>query len=188
MSPAGRWDVPPHPRQGNKRPDPIYRAVGVALSRWEELEFTLAKLLGVFLGITPLQATRHISYSDAPRFVDRLTVIDNAASAFFRKHCDQSFEGDCGKLNQDSTSAFWRRNDIAHGIVTEIWHRTSPYTTEYCLLPPNHRQSRFESNGSPVYAYNSKIILQFAAGFLDLGNDARRLHSRLASRHGAPLL
>lgn len=105
MSVAERWDVPPHPRQGNKRPDPIYRAVGLALSRWEELEFNLVKLLGVFLGITPLEATRRASYADAPRFVDRLTVIDNAASAFFIKHCDQDFEGDYEKLNRNATFA-----------------------------------------------------------------------------------
>ena len=114
---SSRWNIPPWPKRGTRSADPVYRAVGVALSAWEELELNLPRLLGAFTNTPPFKAVHDPRYAAASKFIDRIAIVEFAAESYFLRHCNQELEARFHDLIKEAALASRRRNDIAHGVV-----------------------------------------------------------------------
>lgn len=182
------WDIrySARLRPGDKTPDAIYLAVGRALTKWEGLE---AAMLGAFVVVTgggdqwhdlPLQQAFGAISSPA----SRADMIIRASKAFFwnmraiegkRIETDiSSYEQELKDVIRAYTGWMARRNDLAHGYVTEsshpdYAHKDQPIVTTYSLCP-SHTNSRKWGliSVEPTYHYIASEIDNIADAFEEL--------------------
>lgn len=184
---SSRWEIPPYPDAGTRTPGPVYRAVGIALSAWEDFELNLPRLLGAFTEVPAIKAIHDPSYTDAPRFVDRINVVEHAAETYFKRHCNQALESEFAHLASEAVLASRRRNDIAHGVVRSTINIKAYRREEYLLAPATYKAARFDEHGFPAFLYSSEIILSFARGFRSMQDPAMTLCVKVVrARAGLP--
>jgi hypothetical protein len=151
------------PTMGDETPDIIYTAVGAALSRWEAAEMKLASLFSVLLGIhSSTPALR--AYGAVTTFQVRQQMVLAAADSFFHDNPDPDLQRrihDLFKKLMNDASA--RRNEIAHGIVTNI--HTSRKLPNYFLVPPYHSTRKRGHDAEPSYLYTASHISTYAMHF-----------------------
>ena len=80
------WDKPEREPRGDLDADTIYRAVGAALSQWEQLESTLSEIFATLVE-SKSQAARR-AYGNIASSVGRIQALDCAAEIFFEAHQD----------------------------------------------------------------------------------------------------
>jgi hypothetical protein len=179
------WDRPvcsgtPN-RQGDSSAEPIYTALGRALSAWE----------GVNAATRSLFQALHSHQPDCDR-MKALDEFDNRTKAHDRAHAlryasdallGRDFGlvgGDAAKLKKRIRSTInrylgWvaRRNELAHGYVTEALspdysQEAQPIVSVYALLPSHARTDRW-FNSEPEWNYLAAEIEEFARqfGYLD---------------------
>src|SRR5262245_42389496 len=109
------WDVRPRQGKGNETPDPIFQAVGAALTVWERLESTLAELFDLLLASENRAAFK---------------VYQSAKSSHARKEMllaalplDRASGAENAELSEfiSTIGEFAAcRNEIAHGQVVNL--------------------------------------------------------------------
>lgn len=139
-------------------------------------------IYAALLGVNSPQAIATPTYSSARIFRDRATVVENAASVFFCKNCDQALKGDFKAYMDEARMLSNRRNDIAHGIVIPFYDMQKPEIESFYLAPAMYRDSRFNPRAAPDYMFTSREINGFASAFLDLKARMAHLTSRLWER------
>lgn len=184
---SSRWNIPPWPERGTRSADPVYRAVGVALSAWEGLELNLPRLLGAFTNTPAFKVIHDPRYAAASKFIDRIAIVKLAVEDYFLRYCNQKLEGRFHELIKEATLASRRRNDIAHGVVKTTMNIKSYRREEFLLMPSTYKAAHFDEYGFPAFLYNSQIILDFAGRFQSLCLPAMELCVALArARAGLP--
>jgi hypothetical protein len=109
------WTLPRAPF-GDEHDDPLYLAVGKALSQWEELETALSGLFAVLVESRSPAATR--AYGIVASAQGRYDLLCNAAEVYFAER-DQAAYAQFREIIKTLRLASPRRNDVAHGVVRE---------------------------------------------------------------------
>lgn len=166
------WREPPPSSRGDRNANDTYAAVGRALSAWEEMELSLARIYAGLIGAPPATAIDRPEYRRASAFAERARVIEQAGASFFAKAPDQDEEGDFGAIMRESRALSGTRNHIAHGVVRPTWgaedlldgHHLSLALdrAEYMLLPATYRSRDFASPGrDPAFRFAAADIDAF---------------------------
>jgi hypothetical protein len=187
------WDRPYSEtisKEGDLSEAVLFTAVGQCLSRWEELEVNIATLFAVVTGSMDQwhygPAIRAFGVvNSAPT---RRDMILQAAEAFFTqlKHEDASklFAEVKGALNY---YVGWsgRRNDVAHGVVTESAFDPGVDTPDdqweecFLLCPSYTTSKKWPIESEPAYNYRASEIEKFGEGFLLLSSRVSALNSEI---------
>lgn len=114
------WDVRSPSHHGDHDPTILHAAVGRALSAWELLELDWARVYSVFIWKHPYEAVHEPQYKNARIFRERMGIIDTAAKTYFMQRPNQESEGEYDRLKDETVHLADRRNDIAHGLVTNV--------------------------------------------------------------------
>jgi hypothetical protein len=173
------WDRP-HPlpeRGGAKSPEPVFQAVGRALSHWELVEQALAQLY-IFL-----TTGRHKDFTDPAIRAFGSIVGVKARIAMVRAASESWFERypDC-PLSENCRLALWkcsewssRRNDVAHGRVS-----SAPYNANSWMLYPGLFTTKYSIKGKPKYVFRVEDMDRYSEGFKSLWEEMNILSSSLA--------
>jgi hypothetical protein len=156
------WDPLPLPRDGDLDDRLTYEWVGRNIDRWEQIEFTLARVHSVFAG-DPDGSAALRAYGVGRTVPERDAIIRAAAEKWFAKNPNQRQEGQFDKFMQGVVGFSDRRNEIAHGVVHQVSgliffrQRTTraDYLVQYAVIPAYHVMRRFHSNGVPKYMYGT---------------------------------
>jgi hypothetical protein len=157
------WDRPPWPDRGEEECEPIYLAVGHALSQWADLEECISDLFVFFVGQeeeTESPAVRAYTSIDGVR--NRIAMVRSAADAWFERFPDCAFREntfDALRICQEWSS---RRNEIAHG-TTDLPVGTPGAT--WFLYPGYLTKRRKTSRNKAEFRYNADQIEKMADGF-----------------------
>jgi hypothetical protein len=166
------WDDPPHPKQGDKRANATYEAVGRALTQWEYLEAKLAELFsqlvgGEWAGNDERQYHPAVrAYGSVLGSAARLTMIEAAAKAHFQwypnpdleKRLDEHIGTECRKFSG-------KRDNIAHGIVDMRFSDAPKLKLGHWLVPSIYVTKKHPLKGPSAYAYTSVEINYFLHEF-----------------------
>lgn len=159
------WDRPPWPAKGEEEPEPIYLAVGRALSAWAEVEECISYLFVFFVGkrITNSPAVR--AYTSIDGVKNRIEMVRQAAEAWFEQF--ESCPGKDNTLEVLNACQGWssRRNEIAHGNAD--LPVDTPEATWFLYPGYLTRKRRTERNDAD-FRYNAAQIEQIANGFESL--------------------
>lgn len=165
---------------GDRNPEGIYRAVGYALTKWEGVEIEMGTLFSVLTGGTEpwhyVPAVR--AYGSVVSSVARAEMMKQAAEAFFR-HFEmekgiwdetQPWKSEFQEIMKCYNGWVARRNDVAHGYVTESLHPDystdeQPIISTYQLFPSHVSSKKWPLDWEPHYKYVAKEIDNFAAAF-----------------------
>jgi hypothetical protein len=168
------WDKPTSApnRRGDTDANALYRSVGRALSAWEFME---AHLGSVYAALTLAPSERYFApamraFGTVTNTFSRAEMITHAAEAFFFLEYSRA-KDECDVLHTELKEILkhyrgWaaRRNDIAHGCVTESGH--PDYTrddqliiTTYTLCPSHGHSKKWMLHMEPMY--NSREFLIF---------------------------
>lgn len=172
------WDIPPLPTRGDLDDDWTFAGVGRVMSRWEAIEFRLARLYSVFIG-KPNHGDAIREYGAGRIFRDRMDALKRAAETFFTRVHSQLLEGEFHELSCQVDRFADRRNEIAHGIVMQI-QEISVFQDnldaevrgrmQYALIPPYYLGRKHEECGAPKYAYTSAHLLKWDENLFWLGH------------------
>ncbi len=188
------WDIPYSPKfkVGDDIEKVIYEAVGRVLSKWEGL---VADLTSVFAVLTSQDEPWH--YNPAVRAFGAVQgaaakaemVLQAAEALFF--NFERQLNIDCDKYRADLKLMLreyngWgdRRNDVAHGYVTErrmpdYTKENTPITSTYLLCPSHSASRKWPMDWEPAYQYRADEIEKFGAGFDDLAERVRSFAKQL---------
>lgn len=186
--PEKYWKYPDFAKEGNARPEPIFEAVGYALSAWEEAEDHFAHLFSQLVGEYAFAARR--AYGTIDMNTGRRNALMAAAEMFFievsgdptakeQQRALHRNKNEFATLMQHFARASNRRNDIAHGMVLTLLKNG-------CFLAPawyNSKKYRASMNLSKLkvdefervraeYRYTREDIIEFGHRFTKLGNAA----------------
>jgi hypothetical protein len=174
------WDKPSSApnRRGDADANALYRSVGRALSAWEGLEADLGSVCAA-LTLAPSQryaAPAIRAFGTVNNTGSRAEMITHAAEAFFHL-ASSSVRDDVDVLMTELKEILkhyrgWaaRRNDIAHGYVTESRHPDytrddQPIITTYTLCPSHGNSKKWMLHMEPIYNYIAFEIDVFAEAF-----------------------
>ena len=197
------WDRPPPREIGEPSADPIYLAVGRALSYWERAEQGFATLFQTLIESQSAAAAR--AYGSITNSAGRRQALRSAAEVTFAEkditHLDREEFKDLMTHFEKASS---RRDDIAHGIVMfEMvsgedgkllqpagWLLLVPdYNTSRTFALPQDRSEVFWDRGK--YRYNSADIAVYERKFTALTewafDYAKRIGSAIAAAGSPPL-
>jgi hypothetical protein len=167
---------PPRLPIGDAEPEPIYLAVGFALSIWERLESDQARLFSVLVdGGRSIAASRAYGLAIPARL--KKDMIGVAAETLFHPGEEELFKRikDAAQLTEEWSN---RRNDIAHGQAQKFI--INDVEGDYYLMPARHSTknvNEFNSLssdssdeieavfGAYSYAYTSDQIHGIIRGF-----------------------
>jgi hypothetical protein len=164
------WDVPPGPYAPDASIETTYAAVGRALSQWEKLEFTLARLSANLTGHTLPSAVAFGTYRAATIFNKRADDLEEVFRRYIIRHPDQALEGDFGALICDIRRLSARRYDIALGVVQPCWDENERVISEetatgYVLVPAGYATRNFDAYGKPSYIFGASDIHRYRKSF-----------------------
>jgi hypothetical protein len=168
------WDVRPQPLIGEREPQALFVAVGEALTEWENVETSLAKLFAVLVsarGKSTFWLPAVQAYGSIASFKNRCDMIRVAGDAHFstrQKIADKG--GPFSKLIGEAGQYAARRNEIAHGKVSEVfWYdaRKKSKSGGFYLLPSLFNPRKVKKSGI-AYAYVSADLLHYKQEFSKL--------------------
>jgi hypothetical protein len=188
------WDMPYAEKfkAGDSDEDAIFKAVGKALSKWEGL---VADLTSVFAVLTATDepwtfnpAVR--AFGSVQGAAAKSEMVQQGAEALFHNF-ERQLNVDCTSMREELKGLLreytgWgaRRNDIAHGYVTQS--RAPDYTKDEqpivstFLLFPSHSASRkWPMDWEPAYKYREGEIDKFGVSFDDLAERLRLFSKKL---------
>jgi hypothetical protein len=176
------WDVPPIPENGERSAEPLFRAVGEAISCWEHVEQSIALLFtfvttGKYYDVSgpALRAYGAIIGTSA-----RIEMVRAAVESYGRLHPECPFIGNCYALLSECASWSSRRNDIAHGQVDCM---LDALPNGWMLFPGLYNTKKRSIEGNSKYRYTVAHIEQFTRGFLDLHGRLNECTSAMAEWH-----
>jgi hypothetical protein len=156
------WDRPTWPDQGEDECQPIYLAVGRALSQWADLEECISDLFVFLVGQEEADSPAVRAYTSIDGARNRIAMVRSAAEAWFERcpHCplkDNVFE--ILRVCQEWSA---RRNEIAHGS-TDLPVDTPDAT--WFLYPGYLTKRRKASRNKAEFRYNADQVERMADGF-----------------------
>ena len=168
---------------GDKTADPIFYMVGSSLSSWEYVEGIVARLFGAVVGLgghNVIVAQRALGKVGNSK--GRAEIVQEAINtAFLFKPQDAEMT----KLKSDLTAylsligAFsTRRNEIAHGAVTEFMEGLPYKGYFHCAASYNTNKFKTPNPLAPSYRFNSQTIARFGAEFAKLHETGTHLLMR----------
>ena len=159
---------------GDGSVEPIYAAVGKALSQWEELENRLASLFAFFVGDVPGDDAPAVrAYGTVISFRSRCGMVNAAARAYFHKHPDEGLEAKWTDLRKQLEGYSERRNDIAHGAARMLINPRSKEGPHGAYLTPGLFVSKkfpLDREWPTQYFLTADQIESFSASFFSLAN------------------
>jgi hypothetical protein len=159
------WDRPSWPHEGEDECEPIYLAVGHALSQWADVEECISDLFVFFVGQEEAESPAVRAYTSIEGVRNRIAMVRSAADAWFERFPDCSLKGstfDALRVCQEWSS---RRNEIAHGI-TDLPVDTPGAT--WFLYPGYLTKRRRTSRNNAEFRYNADQIEKMADGFVEI--------------------
>jgi hypothetical protein len=158
------WDPFPIPSSGDTDDAKTYEGMGRAVSQWEAVEFSLARLYSVFANDSDGESISQ--YGNGKISKERLSGLRRMAEDYFVKNPQQNLEGqfDCLCTKVEGFAA--RRNEFAHSIVMPVDHMIffqSAFNIEagvkqYACIPPVHAFRNQNPDGTPIWAYTFHIL------------------------------
>lgn len=188
------WDRPlgsfaPN-RQGDRSDGPIYTALGRALSAWEGVNAAVNSLAHALNRHLPEREFEHATSTLITRLKthDRAKFLREAGLSFLSgnfgdQHSDAAkFKKALSKEMGAYTEWAARRNELAHGYVTEAMSPDygdpdQPIITVYALLPSHARADRW-FHSEPEWNYLADEIEAFAKRFKELDDRIEGLARR----------
>lgn len=185
------WDVAPLLPKGDDDPTLLWTAVGRALTAWEKLDGVQADIFGVLVGSRGGAAVA--AYGTIQSTASRTEMVGVAAEVVLKLEPDffaelKALLNLCGKLGA-------RRNDIAHGVVSNFRASVadengavSETDHGHYLVPANYatrRRSKVEQNwGDPMmnrgaYAYTADQVVAYGNHFHETYLKAVKIMFRL---------
>jgi hypothetical protein len=179
MFPKDYWDRPPlDPKdRGDPSGDAIYRAVGLALSRWEEAENVLAHIFGIMseCQTATSQMAAQRAFGSIETSTGRRKMLAAVAEVYFgHSWTEKAVKGPFNHLIEAFAAASGRRDDIAHGIARCITINGNP--RGWFLWPAEYNTGRnaLSRGTDPAdllsimpgrFRYTSATIMDFAKRF-----------------------
>ena len=161
------WDVPPFPEKGANAPEPVYQAVGKALTYWDLVEQAIGGLFtfvttGKFFDASDptLRAYGSIVGTSA-----RIQMVRAAVESWAQRYPDCDLVGTCHDLLRDCERWSARRNDIAHGRVDCL---ADAFPKGWLLFPGLYSAKKRSVEGKSKYRYTAEHIEEYTEGFCDL--------------------
>jgi hypothetical protein len=175
-------DRPPLPEIGESRAEPIFQAVGEAISNWELVEQSIAMLFsfittGKYYDVSgpTIRAYGSIAGSSA-----RIAMVRAAVEAWAQQYPQCPLIVNCCELLKESSNWSSRRNDIAHGQVDCLM---DAIPNGWMLFPGLFDTKKRSVQGKSKYRYTVEHIERFSAGFLSLHGRLNECTSALAAWH-----
>ena len=168
MSNTHPWERRPRAPHGDNSPNPIFCAVGLALTLWEMTE---GEISIAYIGLLPAMEYRTNKYFSTPSFESRHKLVQKAIEANVNKK-------DCSGFREFMDKALnysLRRHEIAHGRVYNCGEHGF-------YLGPNNTLSRNFPDRTAIYQYTSSDINFFCNEFAGLAKAAEPFAERLARR------
>jgi hypothetical protein len=170
--------IPSNTYLGHASPDPIYTAVGAALSRWEHLESGLTRLFQLLCETPSLAACR--AYGTIESCFLKSQMLRSAAEVFFDMR--QPFDEEHSKAIKELFAAYEKaqelRNNVAHGMV--VGYLTGKNRTGYFLCPQSGATKKITRRNKPylekiAYFYDATEVNKCAERFTALLDETMRL-------------
>lgn len=168
-----QWSTPIGMPVGDSAETSIHQSVGLALSVWETVEYTVSQVFSAFMEANPGAAERVFGVLDGIKV--KQGVLEQAAQASFRERNVEQRERDAWKkLTAHYSQAQDRRNEIAHGQAGLI--RASVGDLGYFLMPRYNAKKAIpvwdSPPGTPLstggYIYTSADIGRWTEKFMHL--------------------
>ena len=158
--------------KADEAPEPIWEAVGHALSNWEVVEINQAVLFCGFKGIPRTIVALTAYGNEGTVYSRRIGKLEKAAEAYFVANPHQDWEGEFRAMVAQSNELSTFRHRIAHEIVTKkrefgFWWLAPPWYTE-----------KLHYEGEP-YFYCSGQVRSLAAQFSALAERVKFLRQLL---------
>jgi len=167
------WEVVDPSPVGDPDENPLFNAIGRALTSWETVEIECARLFAVFVSAR-LKRTYHApavrAYGSIVGTYGRKKMLQLAAEAYFARRPIQRalFEERCAKLIGEYDQYAIRRNEIAHGLVRRIFlikGRRRPTIGIY-LIPSFYNPKKFKFKSEDfAYRYISGDVIHYKQEF-----------------------
>jgi len=183
-----KWAAPRAPKKGDDDERDTYAAVGLALSKWEQLEHQLGEIFLALIGYGR-NVEAHRAYASIMANSGRLDMINAAQEVFFlyrQSDEHQTIRKNLANLLSDVRALAGRRNEIAHGIVGikpgDDWENFTD--ASYVLAPSYFSQKKrtltvFGASPNfgmlPDYEYGSAQIKAIAGWFASVKQPATRI-------------
>jgi hypothetical protein len=179
--------IPSKNHPGHITQEPIYAAVGLALSRWEHLESGLTRLFQLLCETPSIAACR--AYGTVDSSFLKAQMLRSAATVFFdtRQPFDEEHSTEVKNLLSAYEKAQETRNNIAHGMVTG-YARVGENPHGYFLCPPSGATKKIKRGNKPYlekieYFYDATEIGHCAERFTSLLNETMRLILSINKKH-----
>jgi hypothetical protein len=177
------WDIP-YARKfkvGDPNPELIFQAVGKALSNWEGLVADLTSIFAVLTAIDePWSFNPAVrAFGSVQGAAAKSEMVQQAAEALFHNF-ETQLNVDCDVIRQEMKGLLreyngWsnRRNDIAHGYVTETkmpdyTNDVQPIISTFLLMPSHTTSRKWPMDWEPSYKYLASEIDAFGVAFDEL--------------------
>lgn len=167
---ANPWDPLPIPIRGDLDKTVTYEGLGRLIVRWEDIDFSLARIYSILVGDPDGDALRE--YGKGRTVPEKIGILRAAMDEKWavRRH-SQKLEGRFDKLLQEVDGFSERRNEFAHAILhqgsmfTFFQERTDlpPYRAQFALIPAYHVLKRYNPNGMPKFMYTEDNMKQLLA-------------------------
>lgn len=167
-------------------PEPLFRAVGRAMSSWERLEAHLSYLYSILVK-KPMQIEALQAYGRDQRIFDlRMKALKKAADGYEILSPSQERESLLDSLIGEARQLSTYRNQIAHGVVTPVqmpplnmplepW----PEPTWIYVLMPSWYGVFHLTKTTGYYQYGSKQVDEFTSKFHSLAEGVREFIEKL---------
>ena len=198
-------DVAPPPAEGDAEKDTLFAAVGSALSAWEGLEGRLSLIFGTLVSPNQVDLAAQRAYGSLLSFRGRGDMIDAAAAAVFFLSPNNTLQKTLSDLVKEIQNFAARRNEIAHGKITDYYRPASPllllagaghrrrrvgyvleptmYATKKTKLKPG-RVLVETAHHEPTYVYSSAEIMTFQRHFERLTKQAQKVLLKIWRHQG----
>lgn len=170
------WEIRPSSPMGDRDPQILFAAIGASLTEWERIEASCAEIFAVLVsarGKSTYWTPAIQAYGSIISFKSRCDMLRAAAKSFFhvKKTKKAEFETLFDALIEEANNYSGRRNEIAHGQVTEMYAFLVPGGTKslgYYLYPSLFNPKKFKLGGFATYTYVSSDIIHYRQEFTKL--------------------
>lgn len=172
------WDVLPAAAMGDAEPGILFQSIGQALTEWSHIETCYAEIYAIFVGAKgrkQFQTAALRAYGSIPSISTQLILVQYAAEVFFHKHTSKRhLKKTLDTLISDTKEFSGRRNEIAHGQVSQVYIQKSPRSHQmqsvgYFLLPSLYHPKKYKlDSGEITYQYHSSNVIYYRQEFTKL--------------------
>ena len=176
------WDVPPISEKGARSPEPVYQAVGQAITHWELVEQAIG---GLFTFVTTgrfydASGPALRAYGSIVGTSARIQMVRAAVESWSQQCPTCPLLDNCYALLSECERWSARRNDIAHGKVDQL---LDAVPNGWMLFPGLYNTKRRSIEGKSKYAYTVEHIERCASAFLNLHNQMNECTSAMSDWH-----